>query len=293
MNQLFKHSDAPVSNSYKYFLNCPSIVQTGNWIKQLEKIYTTKEQAIIKALLNHNNIRKKQVVIKLGTKNTIDHEYTVGKILSSIPGFIKYICKTECYDDITKYSNITNSTVICSNSKNDELVHLLIMPYIPQGSMRGYNWENNINVFRACFKQLIASLVVAFNTYGFLHMDIHLGNVLIKHTKKKSIEYSDINIIVETCGHEIVIMDFEHAFIGVDRSDTMSFYKDILRIINEITLVLNLEFDEMQYINQFVMKRCYERAKIEDVFTLFKVIDRMKFIGKRKPRSLVYDPTNY
>jgi hypothetical protein len=289
MNQLNKNSDALSRVNSKYYLNCPDVGQTKQWIKEFEKLSTTDEKAILTAVLKENILDKhSHIVIKIGNKQSIDKEYSIGKKLQSIPGFIRYICKTECNDDIKKYKNINKKTTICSNNKNDPIVHLLIMSYLPLGSMRVFDWENHIDAFRSCWKQLITSLYIAFKTHGFLHIDIHLGNVLIKQTKKKSIKYSDRNIVCH--GYEIVIMDFENSFVNVDTGDTTSFYIDMKRIVSDIILVLKLKFDEIDTIDDFISKRCHIPSKLDDIFQLFDIIDRMKFLGKRKPMILSYDP---
>jgi len=85
-------------------------------------------------------------------------------------------------------------------------------------------------------------------------------------------------------------MDFENSFVNVDTTDTTPFYRDMKRIVYDITLVLKLEFDEMEKIDHFIGKRCYQPSKLDDIFQLFDIIDRMKFLGKQKLRVLQYDP---
>jgi len=240
-------------------------------MNQLNKNSDSTSRVCSKYHLDFQNI-----VIKTGTQKSIDREYYIGKKLQSIPGFIQYIHKTECDDDI----------------KNKFMIHskdyFLVMPYLPFGSMRVFDWENHIDAFRSCWKQLITSLYIAFKTYGFLHSDIHLGNVLIKETKKTSIKYSDRDVVCK--GYEIVIMDFENSYINVEPCDTISFYLDMKRIVSDITLVLKLEFDEIETIEYFITERCYRPSDINDIFQLFDIIERTKFLGKRKLRLLHGDP---
>ena len=245
MNKLNKNSDALSRVNSKYYLDCLNIV------------------------------------IKVGIQKSIDKDYSIGKKLQSIPGFIQYIHKVDCDDDIK------DKIAIYFDDQYDTIDHLL-MSYLPLGSMRVFDWEHHIDAFRSCWKQLITSLYIAFKTYGFLHSDIHLGNVLISETKKTSIKYSDRDVACH--GYEIVIMDFENSFVNVDTGDTTHFYLDMRRIVSDITYVLKLEFDEMETIERFIIERCHLSSKLDDIFQLFDIIDRMKFLGKRKPFILSYDP---
>ena len=55
------------------------------------------------------------------------------------------------------------------------------------------------------------SLAMAYDMMGFIHGDLHLGNVLLKRTKQAEIVYKfgEKSVLLPTMGYKIVIMDFE------------------------------------------------------------------------------------
>ena len=60
--------------------------------------------------------------------------------------------------------------------------------------------------------QAVLAVSVAYDRVGFLHGDLHLGNILFKKTKMRTITYSSSNLgefPIETGGYKVVIMDFE------------------------------------------------------------------------------------
>ena len=46
-----------------------------------------------------------KVVIKLGKKEEIDKEYNLNIQLQKFKGFVRYICKFSCKDDLNKYKH--------------------------------------------------------------------------------------------------------------------------------------------------------------------------------------------
>lgn len=126
--------------------------------------------------------------------------------------------------------------------------------------------------------------------FGFLHTDIHLGNVLMKPTIAKNVIY--FNTTISLYGYKIVIMDFEHSFIGVDKKETGYFYKDIGHILDDIGYHLELNFAEMPEIYTFVTSRYIKQSNIDDFVKVINQIDSITFIPKPKRRAMVYNPDN-
>lgn len=274
----------------KYYIQC-----SPEKLKEADFIHVNKERAIVKALLKDGVVRTNaHVVVKIGESATIQKEWEIGsKIQKTIPGFMKYICKLECHDNIDQYSSRPKN--ICTNNADDPMMHVLVMPYISGGSMREYDWENRGDKFKSCLKQLICSLVTAFEKYGFLHTDIHLGNVLVRETKKTEIVYADLNVTIPTYGVQICIMDFEHAFIGVDRKYTSEFYKDMNHALSDIIHTLKLQFDGFDQIYRYVVSGMFMTDRpVRDILRLLLLIDHMEYRGKSKPfMSLEYDPNGF
>lgn len=274
--------------SEKYYIQCK---QSG--FEHLDPMDVNLERAIVKAVIHDGVVcNNAHVVAKIGTSSTIQKEWDMGLLLQKkIPGFIKYICTMNCPDNVHRLEH-DNVSSFCMQKESDPSKHILIMPYMSGGSMREFEWMNNIDKFKSCFKQLICSLVNAFEQHGFLHSDIHLGNVLLRETKKNTIHYEDIGICIPSNGVQICIMDFEHAFIGVSKTCTQDFYKDINHVLGDIMYTLKLEFEGFAEISNLVTKGCFTFMPVRDVLRLLPMIDSMKFQGKTKPIiTCKYDPT--
>lgn len=82
---------------------------------------------------------------------TIKKEYEYGKILEHIPGFIRFICLYECYDD----SSDRLPRRICVGEKIDvNKKTVLLMPYYKLGSIRTYHWKlTEVSILKSLLKQ--------------------------------------------------------------------------------------------------------------------------------------------
>ncbi len=86
-------------------------------------------------------------------------------------------------------------------------------------------------------------------------------------------------------------MDFEHAFIGVDKKFTSELYKDINHALGDIIHVLKLQFEGFEQMYTFVTSGMFgNHRSVKDVLYLLPLIDNMEYRGKSKPNLLTYDP---
>ncbi len=289
MERLDRHSSSIESSTEKYHILCKNL----DLLKLIQTIHINKERAILKALLeNKSKLKRAEFVVKIGSGETIRKEYTIGtKLYKEIPGFIEYYCLIRCNESLAKYTKPSLNNKLCTNDPKEPMMNILVMPYISAGSMRSFDWnETNMELFKSCLKQLFISLFIAFNMFGFLHTDIHLGNVLMKPTTAKSVMYS--NLAIPLYGYKIVIMDFEHSFIGVDKKETGYFYKDIGHILDDVGYHLELHFAQMPELYTFVTSRYLKPSNIDDFVQVINRIDSLTFIPKPKRRTLVYNPDN-
>ena len=291
MEKLDRHSSSIESSTEKYHIFCKNL----DLLSLIQPIHINKERAILKALIeNKKKLKRAEFVVKIGESETIKKEYYIGtEIYKKIPGFIEYYCLITCNESLDKYKHNESlrNKKLCTYDSKDTQMNILVMPYISAGSMRSFDWnETNIDLFKSCLKQLCTSLFIAFNMFGFLHTDIHLGNVLMKPTNAKSVMYS--NIAIPLYGYKIVIMDFEHSFINVDKKETGYFYKDLGHILDDISYHLELNFAEMPEIYTFITGRYFKSSNIDDFIQVINKIDTLTFISKPKRRSSVYNPKN-
>jgi hypothetical protein len=218
INEL-KKKHYKVFGGTKYFIDCSN--STDNIIPK-EILKNTDDISIISSIFNYSKYlkRNKRIVIKIAHKTkTNKKEYDYSEILKTIPGFIKFICLFDCFDDTYNYikdkKEVPNKICTAKNiGDNDK--YILISSYIDNGSIKNYKWTlENVYILKSLLKQACMSLMYAYIHYGFLHNDLHLDNVLFKKTKATTIKYKDIEI--ETNGYKIIIMDYDLSFINVDR----------------------------------------------------------------------------
>ena len=249
MLHLKKHNSFPKTNTDKYYI-------LNDYLKtfiHFKGIFTKEERSIIKPIVIED-IPQKDFVAKIGTSAMICNDYFVGnKLNSEVSGFIEY-------DSIIKMNNKQN---------------ILIMPYYSKGSMRDYEWnQNNIELFKSLLKQLFYSLLIAFETLGFIHSNIHLGNVLMVETTDLVIEYEDIDIPLY--GYKIAVSDFEYSINNLSTTHTVLFYREISHILEDIIYNIRLEFEGMVKLHKLVIDNCYVNTDINDFIGIINSIDNLK-----------------
>ena len=322
----------------KYYIDCSKYSENADSLQINTLIRNTNHVAILKAVFTDDNIRKKNkhIVVKIMRSiKSSEREYNIGQELYNhkLLGFIKYICFFSCYDttneDNTKITAQQPSTKletgICQAEHTEKnLKRVIIMPYIQNecgirsraedihaysegrhrspeeyGSVEDFIWNSeNVAILKNILIQAVLALSVAYDTIGFLHGDLHLGNILFKETKIKTVTYSSSNlgeIPVETGqrdevllttnsagdrrspnefgGHKVVIMDFEKSEIRVDKTGVanVTFWNDIYVMLTRVNTLspnhgthINWENSEIIHFVKEARKRKYpcERAHI-------------------------------
>jgi hypothetical protein len=249
MLHLKKHNSFPKTNTDKYYI----ILDYLKTFIHLKGLYTKEERTIIRPIIQEE-VQERDFVAKIGTSAMICNDYFIShKLNSQVSGFIQY-------DSIIKI---------------DERQNILIMPYYPKGSMRDYEWnQNNVKLFKSLLKQLFYSLLIAFQTFGFIHSNIHLGNVLMVETEHLVIEYDDIDIPLH--GYKIAITDFEYSINELTIRHTLLFYREIAHILEDIIYNLRLEFDGMSSLHKEVIDNCYVDTDISDFIDIINSVDHLR-----------------
>lgn len=249
------------NNSFKYKLDCnarlnPEHPDTIEWLELLELInHNSPDYKIFIGLLNKVN----NIVIKVGSLK-LENEYKIGSLLSTInlATFLEYHCIFQCLDDIKLINSRTKS--LCKTNGNN--IYVLVMPYVKEGQIDKWKWNrNNFNTLKNILKHIIMSLLYSHIQIGFIHRDLHLGNILLKKTKKKNISYGDLGTL-EIIGDLIpIIMDYDRSTISSNQPKLV--YNDIKRVLSLISTEINCNINVMKIISVL-----------------------MKFISDREPISL-------
>jgi hypothetical protein len=228
-------------NSIKIKIDCknriasnPESNETKDWLELLSKFkHDSANVKVYKALLD----KSKNIVAKIG-KYKLDYEYEVAKKLEilKIPTFIKFHCLFSCLDNFSELKNTTKT--VCK--KIGDPISIIIMPYIEGDRIELWKWErNNFELMKNTMKHVIMSMFYANKTKGFIHGDLHLGNVLLKKSKCKEISYGEFGTL-EVTGLTPVIMDFDKSTFT--ETDKYSLYHDLDRFIGLMSLNCNVKF---------------------------------------------------
>lgn len=276
--------------------------------KITETTPTTNEWLILTGILKKTNekdfsrvlkaelLKKYAVVVKISDSDTLQKEYIIGNILKSVPGFMESVCYFECNDNFKDYPKSEQSG-ICKGPGNE--MKALIMPYLEEGSINSFDWmKHDPSLLRTCILQLICSLMQAYESKGILHSDTHLDNVLLKKTKKQTVQYMlGANYInIPTNGYLICITDFELSFneIPTNRGRAIDqLYNDILHAISDLAVHRKIKFNNLNEISNILYKLMKTPQPVINGFELlYPLINQITYEQKQE-RSFVYNPYNY
>ena len=160
------------------------IIPTNEWLEPLQQ-FITGDISTQGLLMLGKYMRKKDVVVKISKNLNLvqkNRSKFASKKLTGLPNFVTTFCSFSCIESsINIDTNYVNIKGFCLPDKTDsasnEEIFIEIMPKYSEsltnrlGKLRKDRVEN-------IAKQLILAQLNAFNIYGFMHMDIHLGNIL-------------------------------------------------------------------------------------------------------------------
>ncbi len=300
---LQKSSNSNNHNSGKYLISCqekirPENPTTKEWLEIEKQLKPTNFKDKNKVLLGVLE-KRKNVVIKISDSDRIFHEYYIGDVLKkhNIPGFIEYICHFKCADDYKKYPEPgSKSTSLCIGPGDD--MKVIVMPYYSHGNLKLYKWKpENYHVLKTSILHVILSLLQAYESAHIIHNDIHLQNVLIAPTTKKTIIYTIEGQAVElpTYGLRTIIMDFENAFHI--QSNYEQGWVGVWNDIKKVLTSLAVEIDGIDSPNMFQILGEIEKLlnRHTGPLRVFKAIEKMfesLIIREKVKPTFVYDPFN-
>lgn len=293
----------------KYHIDCNEIEKNPNLI-DINNIVRYKNdvsilQGIIKNVKNVKKNKYRHIVVKIGYSNkTLEKEYEIGNLLTGIPGYINYICLFSCYDN--SYDNPNPLKICTAEKKDNNLKKILLMPFINEGSLKGFKWSfNKFDILRSVVIQSIISTIVAFQKIGFIHGDFHLDNILLKKTKKIHIEYeletnSGITKLkIPTNGYKIIIMDFENSWIFKDKKKGFElFWSNLYNMISRLNWDLEDEkknkvnFLKLADVISYIETQKEHKNSVINAVKLITMINQIgiKLIKIPNQSNLTYNP---
>ena len=328
----------------KYYINCSYYSENADSIQTNTLIRNTNHVAILKSIITDDIIPKKNkhIVVKIMRSNkSSDHEFQIGQQLyeNKLIGFIQYICLFSCYDT-TNENNIEISarepvakidTKICQGEHNEKnLKKVLVMPYIQSGSVEDFSWNvGNVHILKNLLIQAVLALYVAYDAIGFLHGDLHLGNILCKETKRRTLVYksqnvgvgftaplvtykprssvdvtdlrsvksTDDEITIKTEGYKVVIMDFEKSETRVEKNElsNVSFWNNIYMMLQRVNTLSPNHGVRLQWENDEIIQFVKEARKRKYPCEREHVIKLQEMMNKSvfdffEVREYKYDP---
>lgn len=176
-------------------------------------------------LIIANIIKKKRVVVKISKrKELLEKDFFISKKLEELKclNFAKYLgfFTNDINKPLPKY--------FCKNNGTEN--YFLFMEYYDFGSILNYI-PKSLNEIISILNQVIASATLAFEHFGFIHGDLHPGNILIKKTKKDLIKYkfTDKDLEIKINGIQIVMFDFDRSNFSANFA---MFFSELSAFIN-------------------------------------------------------------
>lgn len=258
------------NDTFKYRINCQSKVNnssdTEDWLELLNIIpHTSPDYKLFNAMLE----KEKEIVVKIGPSK-LKEEYKIGKQLVrlQLPTFLDYYCIFNCLENFKTLNN--SSKYLCKDS--GENVTILVMPTINLGSISNYNWNrDNFNILLNVIKHVILSVLYAYDIEHFIHGDLHLGNVLLKKTKRKNINYGELGSL-KCMGIIPVIMDYDKSYIKEKSINLV--YDDIIKFIN----LTHSDMYDIRIDSGNIMNTIYKLLKYNKSITYHTVIQLLNEI---------------
>ena len=266
----------PDRNSVKLKINCKERINsnplTKDWLELIGKIeHKSHDTKIYRGLLD----KKNNIVAKIARVSLKDEYENAEKLeLLKLPTFITYNCIFTCLDDFSSLNNLTKE--VCKGEGAQ--ISVIIMPFINEGRIEDFKWVRaNFAVMKNVMKHVCLSLLYAKRVLGFVHRDIHLGNILMKQSKRKEICYGEFGNL-EVIGYIPLIMDFDKS-VFVEKYDKYV-YEDIFKFISLMTNGCNVKF-EASNIREFLGKQLIPSNRSIDTTickTLCDYIDNLEVL---------------
>lgn len=157
------------------------VIPTNKWLKPIKPLFNISSDAdIILAKL----VDKEEVLVRI-TKNSNNKLEIINNNLSKLDNFPFVYCIIRCTEsfDILDNNYLINDKPVngfCNGTKNDEKITLEIMKYYKKNYIEKFlDKKTEIDTIKLFLDQLISAQLLAFQHYGFVHGDIHKGNIII------------------------------------------------------------------------------------------------------------------
>jgi len=225
------------------------LIPTNNWFKPLA-VFHESSNLIMESELT-NEIKKENVIVKVTkfeNNNNLLKTEEIYNIIKESKHIVKIYCFINCNENKDILRFCTRDTINDDNIK----INLEIMKKYKH-SLNHYEKKCNLETVKIIIKYLLNMQYELYYKYGFIHNDIHLGNILIEKTDDHVTNFISYDLdlpseIIDTIQVKIstkfnlYLTDFEYSLV-LKKSlypEIMTFFKDKSNIKKDNTLSRNL-----------------------------------------------------
>jgi hypothetical protein len=165
--------------------DCNIIFDNYQWMKEVPKIGAYGFLYIV-----YNKNINKETFLKVQRYYGSNREMQISCLVSKYPNFVKtyngWICDEEPVEDIWKKSRLSKELLKSSNPNERTLLSFIEMEKY-NGSFNDLFFNGTQLTFNdkvsVCF-ELFYSMKIAYDELGFIHNDIHYGNIFYQYNNK-------------------------------------------------------------------------------------------------------------
>lgn len=230
------------------------MIPTKHWLKPIKLLLKQSGTLIMVANLIENKIKQNEVIVKItkpqkiqSNSKFIHNIINKSKHIIDIYGFISCyennVALTEEYKGFLSFCNSTHS------EHNNTIINLEIMKKYSR-SLNSFLDKLDKDNMLVILKYLLLMQLDLFNNFGFIHKDLHIGNILMEKNKdNKKIKFNLYDKEKEIESSILFLFsDFEYSKILFDSLDKdIKKYlsnNDHLRFENTIEFHINKTFEE-------------------------------------------------
>ena len=171
------------------------IIPTNNWLKPLEVLHNDNNLIMSSELID--GIKKEQVIVKVTKwKNINKNIEKIYNIIKKSKHIIEIYCFLNCNEGKNNLTNEYKDILgFCNRDVvNDDniRINLEIMKKYRHTLLR-YEKRMNLETVKLILHYLLNMQYELYYKYGFVHGDIHLGNIFIEKTEPITIDFETYN----------------------------------------------------------------------------------------------------
>ena len=214
-------------------MKCPKnySIPTNNWLKPLEILH--QDNNLIMSSELTNDIKKENVIVKI-TKSDPKNFNTqkIYNIIKKSKHIIEIYCFLSCNENKTNLTNEYKDILgFCTRDTiNNEniFINLEIMKKYKHSLLK-YQNKLNLETVKQILLYLLNMQYELYYNYGFVHRDIHLGNIFIEKNDPHIIEFIsyDFDLPFDIIQEIQVKMNINFKLYLTDFEDSLIFKKSL------------------------------------------------------------------